>query len=226
MTNEPSNLHDDIGERIDLSEQRIAAAAREGGIPEFAPRLYAVLSEFLGTYVTERVYEEARGLRQTYEPVVKEYVSTHKLEPPGEVWKNLFPPRVGQPGHDTLFLLFDVLGSFWMELHTERRALRNLSAENRKKLGVILKWAPVFKKDYVGEDGREEMRPFNASARLFLAVAQLFDPAYTARKCNSVLDRAKNRRRNVGGMEKLKDRRRSAAERSRRNSNRSKNTRG
>lgn len=220
MKDEPSSLHDDIGERIDLSSDRIAAAAREGGIAQFAPRLAAALEQFSSTYITERIYEEARGLRETYEPVVQEYVSTHKLEPPDQVWGNLFPPRVGTPGHDTLLMLYDVLCDFWMQLHAERQALRNLSAENRRKFNVILKWAPVFKKDYIDDDGKEEMRPFNASAKLFLAVAKLFDPVYTARQCNAVVDRAKNRRRTAGGRERLKDRRRTAAKRFRRKAKR------
>lgn len=219
MKNEPSNLHDDIGERIDLAEYRIAVAAREGGISEFAPRLAAVLADFAGTYITERIYEEAGRLRPTYEPVVQQYVRIYQLEPPDEVWRNLYPPRVGQPGHDTLLRLYDVLGDFWTQLHAERQALRKLSAEYRKKLKAILKWAPVFKKEYIGtDDGKQEMRPFNASAKFFLAVAKLFDPAYTASNCNAVVDRAKNQRRKAGGRKNLNDRRRRAAERFRRKS--------
>jgi hypothetical protein len=54
--------------------------------------------------------------------------------------------------------------------------------------------------------------PSNPAAKLFLAIAKLFDRFYTAKNCRSVVDRAKNRSRGPDGLAKLRERRRRAAE--------------
>lgn len=213
--NDPSDLHDDVGGRIDLSADRILEAASQAGISQHADRIAATLSDFQGTYITERIYEEARALHKTYEAVAEDFATSHGLEKPGQVWNSLFPPRAGQGGSDALLSLYDALEVLWTEIRSERKAVeRTKGGKQRSK--TMLTWAPVFKKEYVGtEDGKMEMRPFNESAKFFLAVARLFDRSYSASNCNAVVDRAKNRRRSREGQDRLKERRRIAAQRSR-----------
>jgi hypothetical protein len=229
-------MHEQIGGRIDLSGEPIAAALREGGIldlaeqiPDLKERLTDVLENFSGTYVTERIYEETRRLRKIYEADIEETARTNGFP---DVWEDLFPPQSGQVGHDSLRRLYDVLHEFWMQLRADlnkkaseaRSDARNQPLVRKKKTAKRgkpktkkpLKWAPVFKKDYVGtDDGRQETQPDNATARFFLAVARLFDPAYSASNCYSVVDRVKNERRSPKGLAALKERRRQAGRKNR-----------
>jgi hypothetical protein len=221
-------LHDEIVARINLSRERVAAAACEGGIPEFAERLAEALDKFHGTYVTERIYEEASRLRAIYKADIEEAA---RMNGSPDVWEDLFPPRFGQTGHDSLRMLYDVLKEFWMQLRSELKQktyeaqsdVRNqpfVRKNKAPKLGgpkakKMLTWAPVFKKDYVGDDGREEKRPQNATGRLFLAVAQLFDPAYSSRNCYSVVERVKDEKRSPKGFAGKRERGRRAARKSR-----------
>jgi hypothetical protein len=85
---------------------------------------------------------------------------------------------------------------------------KKIAKRGKPKTKKLLKWAPVFKKDYV--DGRGKKQPDNATARFCLAVARLFDPAYSASNCYSVVDRVKNERRSPKGLAALKERRRRA----------------
>src|SRR5262249_45709992 len=126
---------------------------------------------------------------------------------------------------------YDALDEFWMQLRSESKQAcearsdarnhpfvrKNKTAKRGKqKTKKLLKWAPVFKKEYIGtDDGRKKMQPQNATARFFLAVARLFDPASSASNCYSVVDRVKNERRTPKGLAGLKERRRRASHKNR-----------
>jgi hypothetical protein len=213
----PIDLHEQISERINLEDSRIVLAAREAGIPEHAEKLASWLKDFYWVYFNSRVAEEARGLREIYEhmPVSEEWACDGDGGWPS--WDEIFPPQVGQPGHESLLDLYWRLALFWEELPP--RLVESKRARGR--------WAPVFRKDWVETkpskkikhsdeiEFREEMTPKNAPAKLFLAVAQLFDRSYSASNCYSVVDRVKNLRRSPETIAKLRERRRRAAARHR-----------
>jgi hypothetical protein len=207
---DPIDLSEQIWERINLEGSRIALAAREGGIPEYAEQLARFLEDSHHSYHGRRLYEEVRSLRETYQ---------HMFAPDPEKgfdwsWEELFPPQPGQPPHEALLELYWDLRLFWEELPTK-------SVVSKRARG---RWAPVFRKDWIDMKSsktkysdemefREAMIPKNGPAKLFLAVAQLFDYSYTASNCRSVVDRVKNLRRSPDGKAKLRERRRRAAAR-------------
>jgi hypothetical protein len=155
-------------------------------------------------------------LRETYETVAEDFAASQGLEERGKVWNSLFPPRAGQGGSDALLCLYDTLEVIWTDIRSERKSAVGRTKGGKQRSKAMLTWAPVFKKEYVGtDDERMEMRPFNESAEFFLAVARLFDRSYSASNCNAVVDRAKNRRRSPKGQDRLRERRRIAAQRSR-----------
>jgi hypothetical protein len=206
---DPIDLYEQIWERINLDASQIALAAREGAIPEYAEQLTRFLEGHLHSYHGSRLSEEVRSLRETYQ---------HMFAPDPEKgfplsWEELFPPQVGQPPHETLLELYWALRLFWEELPAK-------PVVSKRARG---RWAPVFRKEWVEMKSsktkysemefREAMIPKNGPAKLFLAVAQLFDYSYTASNCSSVVDRVKNLRRSPDGKAKLRERRRRAAAR-------------
>jgi hypothetical protein len=201
---DPIDLYEQIWERINLDASQIARAAREGGIPEYAEQLTRLLEDHVHSYHGSRLSEEVRSLRKTYQ---------HMFAPDPEKgfplsWEELFPPQVGQPSNETLLELYWALRLFWEELPP--------NSAGSKKRG---RWAPVFRKEWVetkssktkyADEMEFRMIPKNGPAKLFLAVAQLFDYFYTASNCSSAVDRAKNLRRSPNGKAKLRERRRRA----------------
>jgi hypothetical protein len=215
---DPIDLHEQISERINLESSKIALAAAEAGIPEYAEKLDSFLKDRYWSCFNSRVAEEARWERETYEhvPVSEEYAGIcDDYERPS--WEELFPHQVGQPGHETLLEIYYMLALFWEELPP-----KSVGSKGRRG-----RWAPVFRKEWVETKSskkikhsdevefREEMTPKNGPAKLFLAVARLVDRSYTASRCCSVVDRVKNSRRSPEGMAKLRERRRRAAARHR-----------
>jgi hypothetical protein len=213
---EPFDLHQQICDRIKLDRPKIEAAAREAEIREYTEQLISSLESFKHTYHQSRIYEELRCWREIYEnrSVGEEYADTCGGDHGLGSWDDLYPPQVGGPAHDALLDLFWWLALFWDELPPK-------SPVSKKARG---RWAPVFKKDWIEAKSsksadeaefREKTVPRNRTAKLFLAVAQLFDPRYTASNCGSVVNRVKDLRRSPGGKAKLRERRRRAAARSR-----------
>jgi hypothetical protein len=240
--NNPISLEDQLRDRMNLTSDAIRAAARDGQIEEHADQLAALVKGLEFTYVQDRIYEEARGLRARYEMVKpsEEWAEFYDNDDggwPEGTWDELFPPRPGVQGHDTLLMIHDCLSEFWIGLPPEtnsqpRRQSQTSSRQIAKTRKRSSRWAPAFKWDWMERKTdkrakqsepqlRKELIPKNPAAKLFLAVAKLFDRFYTAKNCRSVVDRAKNRRRRRDGLANLRERRRRAAERFRK-----KNARG
>ncbi|UPT88410.1 hypothetical protein HAP41_0000004550 [Bradyrhizobium barranii subsp. apii] len=237
------DLHEEINRRIRLQPHRIAAAAREGEIPEYSDQLAKVLEAIRQSYSDTRVSEEARKTPGIYKNPVPPKPGDEYYDVWGKdggwsagTWDELFPPAKGQPPHEALRLVQDQLKEFWTELRCQMNKAaaqpfsqhRNTQGRDTKRASKpkrLLKWAPRFAKEYVQthtSDGRqqgnirEEMRPQNPSAKLFLAAAKLFDPSYTGSNCYSVMERLKNDRRSPEGQAALRERRKRAGQRHRR----------
>ena len=234
INDNPIYLEGQIRERMNLSPDAIRAAACDGQIERHVDQLISFVKVLEHTYVQDRVYDEARGLRATYENVKpsEEWAEAYRNDDGGwrkGIWNELFPPRRGAQGHDTLLMIYDCLSEFWLELppdipssprKREHSAVRRRVAANTRKRSS--RWAPVYKRDWVERkiDVRParsypnlilELIPANPAAKLFLSVAKLFDPSYTAKNCGATADRAKNLRRRPDGLAKLRERRRRAA---------------
>ncbi|WP_441279873.1 hypothetical protein [Bradyrhizobium sp. 63_E2_N1_3] len=221
----PPDLHEEINRRIKLHPHLIAAAAREGEISEYEDQLIEDLNKLRQSYSDTRLYEEARKTPKLYEnpePLQPgdEYYDEEWVRSGGwgpGIWKELYPPAKGQPPHEALRLIYDDLKELWTELRSQidRAAGRKMQSREKKipRRKRMLTWAPVFAKEYVEIAGevREQMTPQNPSAKLFLTVAKLFDPLYTASNCYSVVERVKIERKSPEEKLKLRERRRKAA---------------
>jgi hypothetical protein len=238
--NDPISLEDQLRDRMNLNSEAIRAAARDGQIAEHEELLANLVKGLEFTYVQDRVYEEARNLRDTYEHMIpsEEWAEVYENDDGGwrdDDWDFLFPPRRGQQGHETLLMIYDSLAEFWEDLppdtnknsrprkynHTSARKI----AKTRKRSS---RWAPAFTWEWVerktdkrasqsGPEIRKELVPLNSAAKLFVAVAKLYDRFYTVKNCRAIVDRAKNRRRSPEGLARLRERRRKAAEKFRKN---------
>jgi hypothetical protein len=234
---EPIPLEEQLRGRMNLTSEAIAAAARDGEVEQYEALLTSLLRGFEHDYIQSRLQEEARALRETYEHVSpsEEWAPFYENDNGGwrkGIWDELFPPRRGQQGHDTLLIIYDLLREFWEQLPADTRAdsrgqMRTHRATARNGAGRrkrSARWAPTFKLDWVEKEtaaklarqssegaGREELTAHNPSARLLLGVAKIFDRFYSARNCAAVVDRAKNLRRSPEGKAKLVERRRRAA---------------
>ena len=219
---EPPDLNEGITRRIRLQPDLIEAAAREGGILEHASALGEYLERLKLTYYYTRVYEEARKMPALYpnpEPFKPgdEYYIEIPEDPDETIW--VLPPARGQPGHDALRVINDALEVFWMALREDeieiaaQRAIKNGQVDRKVKAlksNKMLTWAPVFAKEHIEIRGklREQMAPQNATAKLLVSVAQLFDPAFTGSNCYSVVERIKIERKSEEGKAKPRERRR------------------
>ncbi len=242
IENNPISLEDQLRDRMNLTCEAICAAARDGQIEEHADLLIALVNGLEFTYVQDRIYEEARGLRATYEKIQpsEDWGELYENDDggwPEGTWDELFPPRRGTQGHDTLLMIHDRLSEFWLGLppatnSQPRRQGHSSSRQIAKTRKRSSRWSPAFRWDWVERktdkranqseyQSRKEVIPYNPAATLFLAVAKLFDRFYTSKNCRSVVDRAKNRRRGPDGLAKLRERRRRAAEKSRKKNARS-----
>jgi hypothetical protein len=240
--NVPVSLEDQLRERMNLKSDAIRAAVCDGQIDEHEELLASLVKELEFSYVQDRIYEEARNLRDTYEHVTpsEEWAEAYENDDggwPEGAWDDIFPPRQGQQGHDTLLMIHDRLAEFWEGLPPDtdsqpRKGNRTSARKVAKARKRSSRWAPTFKWDWVERKTdkrakpsepriRKELVPHNPAAKLFVAVAKLFDRYYTTKNCRAVVDRAKNRRRSPEGIAKLRERRRRAAEKFRTKNTRS-----
>ncbi|WP_141688638.1 hypothetical protein [Bradyrhizobium paxllaeri] len=237
---EPIPLEEQLRERMNLTSEAIAAAARDGEVEEYAALLTSLLQGFEHNYIQSRLYEEARALRETYEHVSpsEEWRPYYENGDGGwreGIWDELFPRRRGQQGHDTLLMIYDLLRKFWEQLPAdsrgglrEKRIERGTARKAAERGKRSARWAPRFEWDWVEKKSApksanrsteiplsKELIAHNPSAKLLLAVAKIFDRNYSPKNCRSVDDRAKNLRRSPEGRANLAERRRRAAAKSR-----------
>src|SRR3954453_19388687 len=149
----------EIRKRVKLSFASVSEVAASAGLESFAHKLFEELSKF--GYVYGRLYEMLRTRRKQYDTripgVTGEWAEFYANgENGGWDWKADFPPKRGQPAHDTLLDMYQLLEIFW-------KCLPPPSTKKRRK-----KWSPRFER----QEGITV--PYNDMGILFLGVARLF----------------------------------------------------
>jgi hypothetical protein len=177
------SLEFDIRKRIKLSSEAVKELAAVAGIGRFADRLLAELRGhyYDDYYVTDRIHEIPSSQRKRYEPT---HPNDWLYDPDA---KKKRPRKRGQPAHIALMEIYGLLYQFW----------NLLPAEPNKKTRE--RWAPRFEKQF------GDTVPCNKMGELFLGVARLFDPSYSASNCLSVADRVKNLRRSPAGQARRRE---------------------
>jgi hypothetical protein len=185
----------EIRKRIKLSSEAVTELAAAAGIGQFADELFAKLSGY-EYYVTDRMREIVSTQRKRYEGTPVSDPDDWWYDPDAKKrWEEAFPPKRGQPAHETLLEIYRLLYVFWNRLPPD---------PNKKRRE---KWAPRFEKQF------GSTVPCNNMGKLFLGVARLFDHSYSASNCLSVADRVKNLRRSPAGQARLRERKRIQAAR-------------